>query len=388
MTATPRRTSKTGNTPGTTHAARKTSARKASSQKSGSQKTNSQKTTARSNRRRASNDEPWWLDLPREELLDLRVCDLDLRVEGTWLEGPIGRLLDELAERGLRVRPQFWLSDDWFCPEGIAGIAIPFYLAHPRLMRIERRFMHEVEGGSQRECLRLLRHEMGHVLQHAFHLQRRARWQRAFGSSRRPYPEFYSPNPTSRNFVQYLDYWYAQSHPLEDFAETFAVWLDPRSRWRRHYLGWGALTKLLYVDELMGELQGGRPTGVPRRRVDDVSQIKRTLREYYREKRERYGAGFAELYDRDLRRLFTPHGNGRASVYLRTNRRAIRERVLPYLENDGYAIDHVLRELMGRCDELRLALPDTSRNLLEECTLLVTVHTTQCLHGRREWYPM
>ena len=48
----------------------------------------------------------------------------------------------------------------------------------------------------------------------------------------------YTPDPNSRAYVQHLDYWYAQSHPFEDYAETFAVWLRPSSRWKRRYEGW------------------------------------------------------------------------------------------------------------------------------------------------------
>ncbi|MCK7497714.1 MAG: putative zinc-binding metallopeptidase [Comamonadaceae bacterium] len=60
-------------------------------------------------------------------------------------------------------------------------------------------------------------------------------WRRRFGRASRHYPESYLPRPGSRNYVVHLDHWYAQSHPAEDWAETFAVWLDPRSRWRERY---------------------------------------------------------------------------------------------------------------------------------------------------------
>ena len=116
--------------------------------------------------------------------------------------------------------------------------------------------MQEVEGGTRRQCLQLLRHEAGHAVHHAFKLQRRRRWTNIFGKSSEPYPDYYQPNPASKRFVHYLDLWYAQSHPDEDFAETFAVWLDPRSNWRRRYRSWPALTKLEFVDELMEELAG------------------------------------------------------------------------------------------------------------------------------------
>ncbi|MEK7751686.1 MAG: putative zinc-binding metallopeptidase, partial [Acidobacteriota bacterium] len=173
-----------------------------------------------------------WASLPDEQLLKLRLKDLKVTVEGTWLEDCLHNLHGDLEERGLRVRPRAWISNEWFSPESTAGIAIPFYLTHPRLMRLEKKMILEVEGGTWSECMNILRHEAGHVVQHSYHLHRRRRWQQLFGASSKRYPRYYRPNPASRHFVQHLRLWYAQSHPDEDFAETFAVWLRPRSNWR------------------------------------------------------------------------------------------------------------------------------------------------------------
>ena len=99
-----------------------------------------------------------WSDWDDERLLDLRLCDLDLRIEDSGLEDRIGELGQELEARGLTFRPHFWLSDEWFCPDGVGGIAVPFYLAHPRLARLEHAQMLEVEGGTREWCLTILRH--------------------------------------------------------------------------------------------------------------------------------------------------------------------------------------------------------------------------------------
>jgi hypothetical protein len=195
-----------------------------------------------------------WASLPDEELLQLRLQDLHVTVEGTWIERCMIKLYDELEERGVKVRPHVWVSDEWFSPDNTPGIAVPFYLTHPRLMRLERKKIIDVEGGTVRECMRILRHETGHVIQAAYQLHRRRKWQQLFGASSTRYPTHYRPNPASRRFVQHLRLWYAQSHPAEDFAETFAVWLRPRSDWRKRYAGWPALKKLEYVDELMAEI--------------------------------------------------------------------------------------------------------------------------------------
>ena len=159
-----------------------------------------------------------WADWDDEKLLDLRLCDLDLRIEGSGLEDRIAELSQELAVRGFVCRPHFWLSDEWFCPDGVPGIAIPFYLAHSRLARLEHTQMLEVEGGTREWCLKILRHETGHAIENAYLLRRRRRRRELFGPTSLPYPDSYAPKPYSRSYVVHLDGWYAQSHPDEDFA--------------------------------------------------------------------------------------------------------------------------------------------------------------------------
>src|SRR3954465_11554722 len=221
-----------------------------------------------------------WASLPDEELLKVRLRNLRVKVEGTWLEGCLEDLNEELDQRGLRIKPHAWISSEWFSPDDTPGIGIPFYLAHPRLTRLERKMIIDVEGGTVPECMRILRHEAGHVVQHAHQLHSRRRWQRLFGPSSKRYPSYYRPKPTSKRYVQHLPLWYAQSHPDEDFAETFAVWLTPRSNWRKRYAGWPALKKLEYVDELMQEVGDAKPRLVTRAFVDPVSTLKYTLGEY------------------------------------------------------------------------------------------------------------
>src|SRR5512138_3347561 len=206
-----------------------------------------------------------------EQLLDLRICDLPLSIEGTPLEPRLNRLYRELAAHGLPFRPHVWLSEEWFTPDDVAGFAIPFYLAHPRLSKLERKQMLEVEGASEKECLRIMRHEAGHAIDNAFGLHKRRRYYMLFGPFARPYPSWYKPVPNSRDYVLHLPAWYAQSHPAEDFAETFAVWLTPRSQWRRRYKGWPALRKLEYIDELMSEIAGTKPRNKIRTKVEPLS---------------------------------------------------------------------------------------------------------------------
>jgi len=334
-----------------------------------------------------------WADLPTEALLDLRFCDLELSLEGTWVDACVERLYAELAARELNVRPHVWISEEWFSPDGIPGIAVPFYLVHPRLMRLERRMMLQVEGGTREKCMMLLRHEAGHAVQHAFQVHRRQRWRCLFGSNTQPYPDFYWPRPGSRRFVQHLDAWYAQSHPAEDFAETFAVWLNPRSRWRRRYADWPALEKLEYVDELMGELAGCAPRVRRRARPDNLGCLRTTLREHYAEKRERYGGKFSEAYDQALFELFqTPGRRGRAgrpetaAAFLRRHRREIRDTVCKWTGEHAFTVDQVIQEMMYRCQALHLRAGGACAPLKLNLAVFLAAQTMHYLYRGGGWH--
>ena len=335
-----------------------------------------------------------WASLPDERLLKLRFRDLKLRIEGTWLERRLRDLFDELDQRGIRIRPHVWLSDEWFTPDDTPGFAIPFYLAHPRLMQLERKKIMEVEGGTRTECLRIMRHEMGHVVQQAYKLHRRRRWQRLFGPSSRHYPSYYRPNPASRKYVQHLRLWYAQAHPAEDFAETFAVWLNPRSGWRKRYEAWPALKKLEYVDELMAEIARKRPARMRRFRLDPTSRLSTTLEEHYRRRQAQYGGGTPKIYDRDLRRLFSDNPRHRralaATTFIRQNRRRIRQVVSKWTGEYQLTLDAVLEDMIARCRELNLRAVGSERKLRLEFTVLLTGKMVHSLYSsaRRRWVPL
>jgi hypothetical protein len=219
--------------------------------------------------------------------MGVRLSRLSLGIEGTPLARRLARLQRELERAGLRFRPSVWLSTGWFSPDGVPGFAVPFFLADARLTRIERRHMREAEGGSDDWCMRLMRHETAHALDTAYRLHRRKSWREHFGCASQPYRATYVPRPGSRRYVHNLDDHYAQSHPIEDFAETFAVWLRSRGRWRSEYAGWPALRKLEYVDALMGEIAGRPPQVRSRERPYSLPTVHLTLGEYYRRKRAR-----------------------------------------------------------------------------------------------------
>lgn len=325
--------------------------------------------------------------LSDDELLDLRICDLKLRISETPLADRIAELHRELAAKGIPFRPHCWLSTEWFSPDGIPGIAVPFYLAHPRLIRLERKQLLEVEGGTATSCLKILRHEAGHAIDTAFRLRRKRCFRKVFGKPTEPYPEYYLPSPNSKNFVIHLDMWYAQSHPLEDFAETFAVWLRPGSRWRSRYRDWPAIDKLNLVDELMANLSGQKPPVRSRATEEPLSRVRITLREHYRRRREHYGLDFPSVFDNDLRRLFYGDPKDKeiptAASFLSRIRRELRDAVSTWTGEYSYTIDQVIAEMISRCRELGLRLGGSPETAKRDAMIVVAMRTTSFIHEGR-----
>ena len=324
-----------------------------------------------------------WAKMSDEKLLDVRMCDLGLSIQSTPLEGMIQQLHREIAAQNIRLKPHCWLSDEWFSPDGIPGIAIPFYLAHPRLIRLERHQMLDVEGGTKSWCMKILRHEAGHTVDTAFGFHRRKRYREVFGRYSDPYPEFYRPKPRSKSFVQHLEPWYAQSHPAEDFAETFAVWLTPGQRWRTDYAGWKAIKKLEFVDDMMAEIAGRAPKVKSRRKLDPVERMKKTLREHYFERHQRYNINYTTSFDDDLMRLFLAPDSGatrKAHTYLQKHRNQICDTISNWTGEYRYNINQVLREMIERCRMMNLRVRTDDQQLQQDTLIMVTVHTMNYLY--------
>jgi hypothetical protein len=214
-----------------------------------------------------------------QEILAKPIKELGLKLEGSPLERFVQRLYRELERKGLKkFRPLCYLSDEWGCPSGEPVIGIPFYLANPKLARLEKE-MNDLED--EREILMYLRHEAGHAFNYAYELYKTTEWRDLFGPFRRPYRDSYRPVPFSRRFVRHIAGWYAQKHPDEDFAETFAVWLTPRSNWRKKYKGWGAMTKLKYVDRMARKFRDVEPVR-PQGATDlTVEEMETTVADFY-----------------------------------------------------------------------------------------------------------
>jgi len=320
-----------------------------------------------------------FLELSDSELLQLRFKNLPISIKDSEIEPLIKQFYLEMEWKGLKFKPQLFLGDEWFSPEGMNCIAIPFYLAHPKLRALEKSKMLEVEGGDDKEFMKLLRHEAGHCFDHCYKFSKRKKWQKIFGSPDQDYkPETYRPQPYSKSFVKHLDRWYAQAHPDEDFAETFAVWLDPDSNWREVYADWPvALAKIQYVDDLVQEsfklknhAEAGRPPSA-------VAHLSSTLEKYYIKKKKENADTYPDFYDSDLKRIFNGgemHAKKEfsAAAFMNRHRKEIVSTVTWATHEKKIIVDALVKRLATRCKELDLRLGKSDLQTTMEVSSFLT----------------
>ncbi|HBO97663.1 MAG TPA: hypothetical protein DE315_04190 [Candidatus Omnitrophica bacterium] len=316
-------------------------------------------------------------NISEEDLSATRICDLPLKIEGTWLAECIAQLYKELDDKGIIFKPECYLADEWLTPEGETCVGIPFYLAHPVLTRLEKKIMIEAEGDTKEWCMKLLRHEAGHAIEYAYDLHKRAKWRRLFGPSSLEYADTYKFRPYSKNYVRHLEGYYAQYHPDEDFVETFAVWLTPGLNWRELYKGWKALAKLEYVDELMGEIRGKAPAVGSKRKYWRLSILRMTLRNYYKKKRHSLAEDFPDFHDWFLKKLFASSvAQGQKTVRLSGTlvkyRRDILESVARYSGERKYMISDLLKGILARSRQLKIVTADDEPVILSHLCGYVT----------------
>lgn len=311
----------------------------------------------------------------RHTLMGRKISELGLSMKGTRVERMVEQLYSELDQRGLRFRPPVYLSDQWGCPDRTPLIGVPFYLADPRLERIEDDFAEGIE--SDQESMRFMRHEAGHAFNYAYRFYERPDWRQAFGPFSRPYRERYKADPFSHDFVRHILGWYAQKHPDEDFAETFAVWLTPDLDWRSAYRGWGALAKLEYVDRVMGEIIDQAPeVMIP---TDDdlpVESMRYSLADHYSGLSASIPIGDSTIFDGDLRNIFaapdeSPQGQS-AEQFLASHRREIVGRISYWTGEGPSAVRQLIDMLRGRASHLDLRVRGLEASTLIELTAFGT----------------
>ena len=315
------------------------------------------------------------------QLLPVRIRDLGLALESSPVAELVRRLYAELEARGLRhFRPRCYLSDEWGSPTGEPVIGIPFYLGDPRVATLEDA-LHDVEG--EREIMMYLRHEAGHAFNHAYQLDRTPEWREIFGSVRRPYRDDYPFVPFSRDYVRYVPGWYAQKHPDEDFAETFAVWLDKSTQWRKRYSAWSAIRKLEYVDRITRALADMPPTRAQGRLDITTDEMEKTVEEMLREYHIDESAIIADLpLEADLLDIFTPthESTSAAADVLARHRRSVIDKVHDWTGVRRSLVRELVLAIEKRLRDLQLR---ASREQMMELTVYITALSMTFLTGKR-----
>jgi hypothetical protein len=329
------------------------------------------------------------------EVLEKRISDFDLRIEGRPLGKVIERFRAELEACELRqVKPVFYLTDGWGVPEGTVAIGLPFYLADDELRHVQARRGGMVEGESDDDILRYLRHEMGHVVNYAYQLYATEEWTKLFGPMSRPYLEEYKVVPFSPDFVRHLPGGYAQKHPDEDWAETFALWMTPGLDWRALYADApGALRKLEYCHRTLLAVRDRAPDVVDATLDVEAKDLNLTVQEYYAGF-EVGSAAVPKSLDGDLAVIFARPPvvaesgvrgrTGDAATLLRRQADELCTSVYRWTGVDPAVIAPLVEHFAKRARELKLTYALASRDevLIELASCLTTLAMNYVYRGK------
>ncbi len=321
-----------------------------------------------------------------QKFLTSRVCDLELDVNES-LDQCLKRLKKELKAHRIPLWPDFYFGNEWGCMNKRISISIPFYLATPELKDLEG------DPPTNEEILKTLRHETGHAVNYAYKLWQRKDWKEIFGDFNKKYRDgyLYRVNPWSKSYVRHLHYLgdphYAQKHPDEDWAETFAIWLDPRSHWKEKYRNWpNALEKLFYVDHLLEEIAGTEPLNLREKRGGEYLTIEETVSEWYGLNGEMLDQELQE-YLKDMNELFIQPTNGRRKLLpawklIRRYARILTEQVSLWISGSNqHTVRKSLRRWEAICRNESLGyLPEEEERKLIELTALLTYHVVDSVH--------
>ena len=317
-------------------------------------------------------------ELNDADILKLRFKNLGLSISESEVQDYVNQLYSELERKGLKFKPQIFFGDEWFSPEGMNAIAVPFYLANTRLKNLEKSMMLEVEGGRPDWFMKLLRHEAGHCFDHCYKFSKRKKWSEIFGSPDEDYaPETYRPQPYSKGYVKHLERWYAQAHPDEDFAETFAVWLTPGVDWKKEYSKWpGALKKLNYMESLALESAKMKNSSVKGRVPSNVANLTTTLEKYYAKRRKENADDYPDFYDADLKTIFNGAADDKASLsarrFMKRHKKDIVSTVAWATKERKFTIDALVKRLTDRSAEIGLRLGKSENQTTMEVASFLT----------------
>lgn len=326
--------------------------------------------------------------LSEEEILRLKIKNLSLSIEGSWLKDCVEQLYQELEAKNLKFRPLCYLADEWLTPDKEPVIGIPFFLAHPELIKLEKKMMLDAEGCNRPWCMKLLRHEAGHAINYAYRLYRKKSWRKIFGHFSKEYEDTYRFRPYSKNYVKHLEDYYAQYHPDEDFAETFAVWLTPGFNWQVQYKGWKVIAKLNYIDKVMKELENKAPLVEAGKKYWEASRMNVSLGSFYKKKRRFYAEEFPDFHDVNLKKIFSNLGPSQkkskellaAADIIKKYKKEILRNVAKWTGEKKYIIGKLLDEIIKRCRKLELVTEKNESSAVLEISIYITTLAMNYIH--------
>lgn len=303
--------------------------------------------------------------LNSKDLLKCPINKLGLNFNSLPHKQEIKRLQNNLRKRKINFNPLIWLSDEWYCPEGKSSIAIPFTLIHPRLIELEKKYLGHCEGENSEEFYKLLVHECGHAIDHAFKFNKDPERINVFGDSSKKYPQYYLPKPYSKNFVINLKNNYAQSHPDEDFAETFSVWLQDKKHWQNKYANWPALKKLEYIESLIKSIRNNPALINTKNKVLCASKDSRTLGEYFQWKRKSFNVQGSRFYKNKISNSLSTSNIKKAN--LKSYENEICQSIANKTRIKKYIVKSMLKELEKEMNIKKVILNEsTSQKIIEK----------------------
>jgi hypothetical protein len=302
----------------------------------------------------------------KTELLSTPVCELGLRLPGSLLRSCIDRALDDVRNAGVIIDPFFYLSDGYGCVQGTANVGLGFWDANDLLREVH----HDVRGYTRDEMdlVLLLKHEIGHAFCYSHKLFQLPEFRDVFsikGNFFATYPdhERHRVDPYSLDHVNPVNDHYAQKHPDDDFAETFATFADRTEAWRERYRNRaGALRKIAFVAKVVADYGTKAPVDAPGSGPVDVpvEEIRKTVAQFFRISRSRYLRAAAGYLDDDLRRTFRIRGRTQrqclaATTLLRGHRKFIEASVVRRLRlRDPHTVSDLLDKIRSRVKALGL----------------------------------
>lgn len=321
--------------------------------------------------------------LSEAAILNMKIKDLPIDENKIPFPEALKKLRLRLKSRGINWTPHIWPSEEWFSPDGITGFAFPFTLLDSKLSRLEKKYVGFIEGDKEKEFFKLACHETGHAIDNAFHLRRNRKRQNLFGKSSLPYPSSYIPKPHSKCFVKHLPDNYAQAHPEEDWAETFAVWLGDKNAWKRKYFNSSALQKLLLVDEMMKAIRFKSPRVLKNSTPLHFKDDERTLKEYFDWRRESLGLNRRNFFNKKVDTIFKSSQGECAYVFIKENEHELCQRITNKTGVTKHIAKNITKELGNECKNRDFRLKYSKRRSQKLVMDVLTKHTQEFLDKKR-----